>query len=364
MLDHPELNDNLSQISKMVKYIIEKNIPVHHFNVIYSNITGLKKSGYILRHSVPDLKTGRFTLKEDDIITSNWKDLCHSCNIQCPAPDMLRELSTRNNFNTSAKKRERNVIGCFLGQGLKRLRHCSDIFFHAVDILNPINVGKFSDQEDKLIIAEVENNGDNIGTWKALSRKLNRNPNAWYNMRSRYKKILMASGHKSGKWTLDEDTFLIERLFQNKPIAIETVQSVRSSDFDNITELKRKPLSIKPHFEKIIKPILMSYHYGMLGTNWKYRFLSYIVEQGFESVKQIHWGKMCELFPFQTERSLQSVISGSWGRTIGLATIKKPFYAIVQENLYRYKDRDYKNYEKGYRAKIVSIYTSCANPQY
>jgi hypothetical protein len=92
----------------------------------------------------------------------------------------------------------------------------------------------------------------------------------------------------------------------------------------------------------------------MLYTYWKHGFLSYIVEQAFQSIQDISWKKVSKLFPSQTVKSLNIALSATH-----FGDSKKPLYMHLQENLYKYKVKSYTNKEKNYRDKIVNIYTKC-----
>jgi hypothetical protein len=71
---------------------------------------------------------------------------------------------------------------------------------------------------------------------------------------------------------------------------IDAINSITNSDYQHI-EIKRDTKIIAAHYEGVIKPILLSYHYGTLYSNRKYDFLSYIVKI-VSILKKKYIGKM------------------------------------------------------------------------
>jgi len=116
---------------------------------------------------------GRFTDYENAIIRENWNVLCQVCEteqLQC----LVERMNDKKNFIGVTNKRQRNVIGCYLGLNLVPARHGSDIFRHSLNILTSDKPKrrKFSREEDQIILNEVADKGDKLSTWKMLSRRI------------------------------------------------------------------------------------------------------------------------------------------------------------------------------------------------
>merc|ERR1712150_19383 len=129
-------------------------------------------------------------------------------------------------------------------------------------ILSGFKKGRFSKEEHKIIAEVVKNSGDSIETWKSLAEKLNRDPEYHANIRTAYE-INLSASHK-GKWKINEAEILLAHLFKNKCIGIDAINSFKSSHFKNILELKREQRYIVTYYRSTIKPILLSYHLGVL----------------------------------------------------------------------------------------------------
>ena len=232
----------IPDITKVTLYILTANIETSSLNVEYPRFTNLSLASRArIKTRFPKFYQGRFTAEEDSIIYDNWNQLCQKCNISDPQK-FHNYLCTKSNFTNSFERRHRNVIGCYLGQGLVVLRHASDVFFHAIQILNPLRTGTFTTDEDTIILDEVAKRGDNNETWKAIALLLNRDvsANGFSSIRRRYRRCLMVKRQKTGIWKLDEDRMLLESLFKDRERTIETINSMTISDFSNISEVKRK----------------------------------------------------------------------------------------------------------------------------
>ena len=354
-----DLKKTTCQVRKVVGCIIEQNILVPHVNITYAHLSN-RDSTRKIRNDIPNLTWGRFTLDEDEVIKDNWKKLCSLCKID-DQEAFFEKVFSPDRYKTFAEKKQRNVIACYLGQGLQVVRHASNVYHHAADVLNPdlypSTHRPYSPEDNKSILDEVKKSGDNKATWKRLSRRLNRTSLVhtwvWPHIRDRYRDNLKVTGHKRGKWTSDEDVILIEYLFKEKPLRIETIDSIQYSKLKNLRyELNRKPLSIHNRYRRIIQPTLKAYHLGLLNKNWRYDFLKYIVQQDVKYVKQIQWKEGLKLFPAQTTISLSHELRHFNQHDLS---------ASIKPHLDTFMNRDdYTDDQKGYRSKIVSVYCNCA----
>merc|ERR1712150_139760 len=193
---------------------------------------------------------GRFTDKENEIILENWESMCQICEISQPQ-GLIEIMKNKKNFKTVAQKRQRNIIGCYLGINLIPTRHGSDLFSHFTDILTSDRpkYKKFSHRDDQMILNEVAKKGEKLSTWKALSLKIRGDERTSWYIRERYKNKLSAESMKSGNFTLEEDTAILEHLFTSKPCAINTINRIQFSSFDNIKEVKRGKKYISQRFQ-------------------------------------------------------------------------------------------------------------------
>jgi len=331
---------------------------VHYVNIRFCHTTGYYNFIQQIKKIDKDYHTGRFTEKEDDIIRQNWANLCQLCNIT--QPEMLMEqMHKKNYFQSRNEKRQKNVIGCYLGINLRRMRHASDVFYRSKMscIRSKAEKKFFSHNDDKIIMDEVSKNGATKTTWKKLSHMLNIDETSSTSIRERYVNILNLSGTKTGSWTLDEDTALLEYLFKNKKCDIKTVKLVNYKSFVDIREVKRSQKSMSERYSYYLQPILMSYHLGTLNLNWKYNFFVDILKRNYSDVKEVIWEDMVSLYPGQSINSLS--------RTL-VTAIKngrqndKNFCDTLKEHIAKIsKTDDFSEKKKAYQRKIVEVYLKC-----
>merc|ERR1712218_341474 len=203
---------------------------------------------------------------------------------------------------------------------------------------------------------EVERSGDKLSTWKTLSLKLNRDPNRSVNIRNHYLYGMKRQGEIRRKFSIQEDQMIIEKLFKGKDSSIETVRNAKITYTEGIPEMNRNVQNVNKHWLRAIKPILMTYHLGILHSNWKYNFLKYIVEKEVNHPKEIDCNEVCKLFPAQTVESMRITLT-SYLRSEGV-----PLCKAIKENLYKRKQGDdYSEKEKSHRENIVKLYLDACN---
>merc|ERR1712083_213209 len=122
---------------------------------------------------------------------------------------------------------------------------------------------------------------------------------------------------------------IIEKLFNGKECSLETVRTSKLVKTEEISDMKRSCFSTYDRWDRTIKPILMSYHLGMLHFDWKEKFLNYILEKRVSYVKEIDWNEACKLFPAQTVRSLTQVFMPDERSN------EVPLFKAIKENIHK-----------------------------
>ena len=343
-----------TDIDILISTIFKEKILVRKLNA-YTNYSGIQS----LLKEVTSLKYGRFTLEEDDVISRSWENLISKSGIE------VNDELFKTIFGAHAQgkwggggilkglsideKRKKGIVGCFLGQHLKSPRHCIDVLERASYIVQPFEVGKYTKEDNELILKEVKRSGDKVSTWRELSQKLDRDPRRWYNVRDHYQYEIKQQSKTSGKFSLQEDQIIIEKLFMGNECSLETVRNSKIVKAEGIPEVHRKGQIVYSHWKVVIQPILMSYHLGMLQSNWKTDFLTYIVEKGIHYKKEIDWSEACKLFPGQTVASLRKALDQYENSK------ELPLYKAIKGHQRKNAD-DYSEEQKLYRETIVEIY--------
>jgi hypothetical protein len=241
-----------------------------------------------------------------------------------------------------------------LAQELPYVRFSTDVLGRAKLILYKSN-GKFSKDEDEVILAEVKKNGTGIESWKNLAKILKRN--APCNIKAHYELKLMEASYFSGAYTIEEDKVILEQLFKGrKKIGIKDINAIqRKSLLPAVSKLYRPINNLNSHWYVKLKPILLSYHLGVLHFDWKESFANYIVDKKPMTMQEVDWKDAVEHFPGQSSVSLRICLN-DW--TIKKMTANKdlPLFEAVKLHLPQIKEPKDLETTKTYREEIVRIY--------
>ena len=368
LLDHLNPDDPASEVDKVVKYILDKNIMVRHISILLSHFYCSRGPlFYKCTKDLANLKLGRYSpgkFGEDASLLNQWKELVCSVPIYDPKKFLLEVSNVPFKCKLVLKQlkgAKRNVVGCFLGQNLSAVRHAADIFFHAEKLLKPPLVsGKFSKEEDATILQGVEKNGACTETWKHLANLLNRAVVS--SIARRYNRLTEEKNLYLGKWSLTEDAILLECLFGGKRnanlIDIKSFQYMDVKPF--VAILNRSQSNIWERWITIIQPILLSYHFGTLHKLWRLDFYKYIIKNKITCSQDINYAEAIEVFPEQTADSLHASLirfAKNWYQG-------EPLYRVIESCLPTYKDRQESEKVRNFREEIVKIYDHVKNQTY
>jgi len=352
---------NKSEIENIAEYILYTNIKVHFINIQFAHITSKGHFTRLIKKIDENYHNGRFTEEEDEIICKNWIDLCQSCMIN--QPEMLMEQIHKKNYFQDHKYIQ-NVIGCYLGVNLKRVRHASDIFSRSKIswLLSKSKRKKFSSDDDQIILNEVSKNGCTSTTWETIAKKLNIDEIYSKSIRNRYNYMKTSSFNTAGNWSLEEDTAMLEELFRNKKCGTNTVKSINSKSFVAVKEVKRSKQLMSERYRRYLQPILMNHHLGTLNFNWKYNFFVHILNKNYKASKEIVWEDALSLWPGQTLNSLLRTLNDAI-RSTRKHNKNMNFRDAIKEHIAKISNTDdFTEKQKAYRRKIVDTYLKCTVP--
>jgi hypothetical protein len=358
LLDHLNPEDPKSEVDKVVKFILEKNILVRHMNVALCRYTNIKGRDFRdLHKQISDFKVGRYSsgdFGDDGRLIKRWNELVETVPIVDP-DQCIKDFSQLKKGDVLKK---RNVLGCFLGQDLPHVRHCADVFYHVCSLLNPLKSGKFSNEENHIILEEAKKFGACLSTWKNVTLKLNRK--CVNTIAKKYTALTKGQSLFTGLWSLTEDEVLLESLFcGRKNAGIEEIKSLAYKDFELCSEkLNRSKQNVSDHWRHILMPILLSYHYGTLHQPWRRDFFEYLIEKKVAGVQDIDYLEASSFFPEQSAISFVNSISCFAKKQ---SKEKKPLFQIIEENLHSFKDPQETERVRNYRETIVRIYDEVKN---
>ena len=183
-----------------------------------------------------------FTKEEDALILERveemgrdnietWKTLAHDLD-RNPTPSYLNVIKRRYdliiNRDTAETKRftkkDDNLIKSYVeknGESKTTWQELSiklgtddpkTIELHYHNMFENFVKGRYTKEEDQIILNDVKIHGNNIQTFKTICAKLNRL--AYTNIMKRFDILQNKPAKKPGRWEIDEDQLLMEHIFQ------------------------------------------------------------------------------------------------------------------------------------------------------
>jgi hypothetical protein len=354
LLDSLNPDDPKSEVDKVVKFILDKNILVRHVNVLLSKISKSESQSFYSKiQGMGNLKVGRYTPGEfgdDACLRKRWDELVEN------VPIRDKDQCFQDFSNLKLMLRKRNVLGCFLGQDLPHVRHAADIFHHACKLFKQVTIGRFSKEEDAIILKEVKQSGACFSTWKRLANQFSRIRHK--SIERRYNLLINGQKFTHGSWTLDEDEILIETLFEGKKeTGVDEIKAIYDTGLVPCAEKINRPLqNVTQRWTRILQPILVSYHYGTLLRPWRKEFLKYVVEKKIVGSQEVSYSDIFTKFPEQSVDTINHILSCFKTRET-----HKPLYKSIEEHLPTYKDSLETDRVQRHREEIVRIYDEVKN---
>ena len=197
--------------------------------------------------------------------------------------------------------------------------------------------GRFSIEEDNIMIETVQKYGKSKKTWKKLRVELNRSSAKFIKLR--YERKLTSNIVKGPyhNWSIEEDKILLDCLFENSsmknPKYISSILLKNIKDSKAEEKIGRSATCIVMHYQIRIMPLLLQYHQGTISTPWKYSVLQYIYENKLESGPELkkHMTEINKIFPWLNINLVSSCYRGH--------DVKKPLYVFAEDAMKKYKDK-------------------------
>ena len=189
-----------------------------------------------------------FTLEEDNRILQNWSDLKTKANL---SEDEARTVLDNSDLSDNDRL-YKIIIGHYLSQGLDHVRLACEVF-QRLRLLS-LNTGDFTEEEDKIIVEFVAEQGKK---WSQLARILWRQNNS---IQARYKEILQHQDKtKRGKFSAEEDREILKYVLDHHPDIIEgeEEENINWAFWDDIgAKLDRRPQRVYQRWIFVIQPVL------------------------------------------------------------------------------------------------------------
>jgi hypothetical protein len=284
-------NEVLTDI--LVGHILTMDIKVFKIS-LESNVTVFQEElGHI--KSLPknlnkDIKVGRYSADEDQVITLNWYKLIEELKLKDHEEIVIKEV-----FETSIKEKDlglkRNVLGYFLSQGLSKVRLATEVFQRARTILWA-NKGEFTTEEDQKIL-EGRKEGN---SWAALTKQLRRTSRK--TVQDRYDMLICDSNYKHGRFTVMEDELILREVFAvNKNNLVD--RKITVENWKNIGEkLQRHKNVVRARWTIKLEPLLKRYHAGTLNKDVREVLINHLFKNKLNYAQEVNWKALAKLAKF------------------------------------------------------------------
>ena len=310
-----------------------------------------------MKMNCPKVKFGRMSKGvngEDGKILSNWTNLVSNGHVNDPLK-CITDFTKQAERDINLGLMKQNILGCYLAQDFTHVRLSANVFTRAVSLLYLNTDGKYSKEEDDLILEVVKKFGANQRAWNLLAEELKRLSSR---ICTHYSVLTNTKGMDSGRWSNEEFILFFDYLFNKANHKKENGPNyIRSIPISVISEaakyVHRSSYNVHKQWSSSFKPILLAYHDGTLLCDQKKVFLEYIISKNFSSVHDIDWGEAKSLFPNHTSSSLSKYLDLI--RTQENFS-SKPLYQCVQEYLPKLKNSQSNKRRVEYREKIVNLY--------
>ena len=360
-----EVNQKISQMSldrkdyldKSVKHILKKDIQVFEMPLMLNrrvSLNALNHREIYRKSAIADgIKTGRWNPNEDQLIQKNMDILLGEMRSK-----KNREVFLENLFSPSEKKYTKekiNIVGSFLGQGLKDPRLPCEIFNRARILLGNDDRGQkiiFTEEDDKTIIDYLNNNKKDSTPFRTLSKMLGYPRSVIYQRNNR---ILQHGGDKfkRGVYTDEENKEIISAVFHDNKNALQDSHLPSDPLWEKLgRKLKRRPFGIYQHWEVAIKVYLLKYEHGREDVDFRIILIDYFLENNIMFRNETSWSEVMkdERFKGTTAAYLQRLYCDL------IRKVKKKYPGIEEDEITSQTIKSYLDGRKRFNKKGKDAY--------
>merc|ERR1719318_1011259 len=296
----------------------------------------------------PQIKLGKFNVRDDEIILENWSLLYKhtESKLGLKESDAVKEI-----FESTEKDKgmRHNIVGYYLSQGLPDIR-LATIVFHRARVLLCARKGEFTTEEDKAILDFVEEQGMK---WPALAKQLRRTSTR--SVKDRYD--VLTKNYQGGSYTLGDDKTIITEVFavdrNGKNIPAEAWKKIGE-------KLKRNPQYVHMHWLLIVKPVLTRYQAGTLNVEVRKVLLDHLVENNMNYAQDVDWKELAKLpkFAGSTSTYLSNQLSYMKAATQAMSPKLSPVELTTGaiQSWYRNSERKGNTKKEEYREELIAVY--------
>lgn len=210
-----------------------------------------------------------------------------------------KDAFLENLFSPSEEKLHKekiNIVGNYLGQGLKDPRLPCEIFGRASKLISQDSGQKiiFTEEDDQIILDYMKNNSKTDKTPFVSLSKLLGYPAGTIHVRN--KRVLQQRDKtKKGVYTEEESMEIMNGVFQDNKDALNHCYSPSDPVWEKIgRKLNRNPFGIFHHWEAVIRSILLSHENGKENVDFRPILIDYFIEKGIRFRNETNWSDVIE----------------------------------------------------------------------
>jgi hypothetical protein len=327
------LDDGKSEVAKVLKYILDKDIPIKKIYAVTSDVKCSIHNGTHVRMSkctsAKHFKMGRFSSaslgeKSEEVLTLR---ACNELIFDVPIINAKQFMSDL--FKHVSHNWPMGIVGCYLAKYLEAPRYAVKVCEFMVH-KTLYNTGYFTKEDDDFV-RELMHDENNV---KKLSDLLNRPQNV-IEMRI---DTLKKCRHKGALFNLAEDQIILKHALANKTIcSVDDMINVTGKHWSVLEdEIGRTQLSIARRWKGVIQPTLIFYLGGQHGSDsWKREFLKFVMDSKAISASDIDWHLAKEKWPLCTRDLMKrSLVGSSFTKETGL-----PLHERISKNFHTIKSK-------------------------
>jgi hypothetical protein len=327
------LDDGKSEVSKVLKYILDKDIPIKKIYAVTSdvNCTIRNETHIQMSKCTSDklFKIGKFSSSsfgeksEEILILRAWNELTTEVPIN-NAKQFMSDLFKHVSHNWAM-----GIVGCYLVKYLEAPRHAVKVCEFVIN-KTLYNTGRFS-KEDDALIQELMHDENNV---KKLTNLLNRPHNVIALRINDLKKCR----HVGAKFNLAEDQIILKHALANATIYnVQDMIDVQAKHWSLLEdEIGRTQRSVARRWKTIIQPTLIFYLGGQHGNDsWKREFLKFVMDSKAIGSTDIDWQLAKEKWPLCNHDMMQKALTSStFQKETGL-----PLHERIAKNFHTIKSK-------------------------
>merc|ERR1719470_400504 len=343
----------------LVGHILGRDIKVQavalqaNISVFRESFTTIIQRSNLPKDLDPEIKVGKFTARDDEIILENWSLLYINTQskLGLKESDAVKEI-----FETTEKDKgmRHNIVGYYLSQGLPDIR-LATIVFHRARVLLCARKGEFTTEEDKVILDFVEEEGRK---WSVLAKQLRRSTTR--SVKARYD--VLTKNYQGGSYKLSEDKTILTEVFavdrNGKNIPAEAWKKIGE-------KLKRNPQYVQRHWLHTMLPLLTRYQAGTLNVDVRKVLLDHLVENNMNYTQDVDWKELAKLPKFagttsvHLSRQLSNMKESTRRISPELGPVQLTTGAI--QSWYRNSKRKGNTKKEEYQEELIAVYKKIIN---